>query len=403
MKTYFFFLPKAFALCLGLAGMFPTQGFALSPDRFYSATAASIWLVHTFDDHGKPLSQGSAVVVGPETLLTNCHVLSKASGFVIKQGNRSASARLQYIDIERDMCQIISPGLTSPAVPLGDSDRLGIGQKIYTIGTPRGLEQSLSDGLISSLRKDASQRLVFIQITAPISHGSSGGGLFDEDGRLIGITSAGFSDGQNLNLAIPINWLRDLRERSTAALQKYQSENVQAGVVNVVKAGAVPSGIAAPPAPASSPAMSPMTPTTIRPIAVVPPAVVAEPPTTPVKAPPPAAQVVAGTSLAPAVQGVPASPPLRPTPSGYADLVNFGLLDRLGLHSKYQQFLESAYPRAFAIADGGGSWISWGKSPSPNSPAEPYLRVIHDCEKYYRKRCQLYAVDGDVVYRPDKK
>ena len=183
---------------------------AAAPDKVYSMVAPSVWRVVSYDAAGKALAQGSAVVIAPETLLTNCHVLAQAKSFTIRQDNTIVGARLQYIDVERDMCQIVARNLKAPAVRIGDSDKVVVGQRIYTLGNPLGLELTLSDGLVSALRKDDAQHLRYIQISAPISHGSSGGGLFDEEGRLIGITSAGLDKGQNLNLAIPIKWQQEL-------------------------------------------------------------------------------------------------------------------------------------------------------------------------------------------------
>jgi S1-C subfamily serine protease len=197
---------------------------AVSADKLYLAISPSVWRVFALNAEGKPFAQGSAVVVANETLLTNCHVLVKAKGIVIKQGNVNLVAKLQYADAERDLCQMAAPGLKAPALPLGDSDKLVVGQKIYTLGNPVGLELTLSDGLVSALRKDATQRLRYIQISAPISHGSSGGGLFDKDGKLVGITSAGVEGGQNLNLAIPIAWVKELPVRSAVTMGKYETD-----------------------------------------------------------------------------------------------------------------------------------------------------------------------------------
>jgi serine protease Do len=75
-----------------------------------------------------------------------------------------------------------------------------VGEEVYTIGSPSGLESTLGQGIISGLRQLESQRL--IQTTAPISPGSSGGGLFDRSGNVIGITTFMISKGQSLNFAI---------------------------------------------------------------------------------------------------------------------------------------------------------------------------------------------------------
>jgi S1-C subfamily serine protease len=191
-----------------------------SPEELYRYLAPSVWLVRTYDADGLALATGSAVVIGNETLLTNCHVLEKAKRFVIRNENVQHDAKLQHIDVARDLCQITARNLRAPKVELADSDKVSVGQKVYALGNPRGLELTLSDGLVSALRRDEDHRdLVLIQTSAPISQGSSGGGLFDSQGRLIGITTLITRDAQNLNFAIPINWQRDLAARSDAALR----------------------------------------------------------------------------------------------------------------------------------------------------------------------------------------
>ena len=79
-------------------------------------------------------------------------------------------------------------------------DDLSVGEKVYTVGEPGGLDVTLGEGIISSLSKH--EDIKWIQTSAPISKGSSGGGLFDSRGNLIGITTRFFSTGQNLNFAI---------------------------------------------------------------------------------------------------------------------------------------------------------------------------------------------------------
>ena len=201
----------------------------LTPDAFYSKTSPSVWLVKTFDADGLALSGGSAVVIAPDTLITNCHVLAKAKRVSVRREKASLDAKLQYADVNRDLCQLTVAGLGAPAAPIGDSDKVSVGQRVFTLGNPQGLELTLSDGLVSALRKDDKGNLVLIQTTAPISQGSSGGGLFDENGRLIGITTLQKREGQNLNFAVPIAWLKDLPERSAAAMKKRKEEHAAHG------------------------------------------------------------------------------------------------------------------------------------------------------------------------------
>jgi S1-C subfamily serine protease len=115
------------------------------------------------------------------------------------------------------------PGLGAPAVAIGSADTLRTGQKVFAIGAPQGLELTISDGIVSGMRELPQGRV--IQTTAPISPGSSGGPLFDTYGRLVGIMTFQHRTGQNLNFAVPADWIANLRSRSathplTEAMQK---------------------------------------------------------------------------------------------------------------------------------------------------------------------------------------
>src|SRR5262249_49670558 len=99
---------------------------------------------------------------------------------------------------------------TRPLHGIAATDDLQVGQRVYAIGAPQELELTLSDGLISGLRQTEGGSIQLIQTSAPISPGSSGGGLFDQDGRLVGITTFFVEEGQNLNFALPAAWVLEL-------------------------------------------------------------------------------------------------------------------------------------------------------------------------------------------------
>jgi len=147
------------------------------------------------------LSQGSAVAVSNQKLLTNCHVFKNRSIIIIIQGKKAARARLAGKDENSDMCVLSSKDFyLTPIAAIRKFAELAVGETVYTIGTPVGLQQTMGVGIISGLRRH--KGLMLIQTTAPISKGSSGGGLFDSNGNLIGITSFLLKDAQNLNFAI---------------------------------------------------------------------------------------------------------------------------------------------------------------------------------------------------------
>ena len=187
---------------------------ALTPAEVYALVAPSVWRVQTYDVDGLPLGQGSAVVVENEALATNCHVLARAKKVVVRHEKVSVDARLEMWDTARDVCRLRAPGLAAPPVRLAPTGSVAVGANVYAIGTPRGLELTMSAGLVSSLRKNASGQVVLIQTSASISGGSSGGGLFDDSGALIGLTTLRVAgDAQNLNFAIPADWITELPER----------------------------------------------------------------------------------------------------------------------------------------------------------------------------------------------
>ena len=171
--------------------------------------------MENIDAEGKMKSMGSGVVLPDGDVVTNCHVIKGASRLKVRSGNNEHPATLRYSDWDRDVCSLSVVGLSAPAAVVGSTKTLKVGAKVYAIGAPQGLELTLSDGIVSSLREVEGGR--YIQTTAAISPGSSGGGLFDENGALVGLTTFYFTEGQNLNFAVPVEWVKDLAQRSTKA------------------------------------------------------------------------------------------------------------------------------------------------------------------------------------------
>ncbi|MBS7806043.1 serine protease [Variovorax sp. PCZ-1] len=211
----------------------------LTSEQLFEKVAPSVWGVTTFDKSERALATGSAVVIAPGTLITNCHVLAKAASFAIKRDNVSFGATLQHADTERDLCQITVRNFSAPVVGIVSVDTLKVGQKAFAIGNPRGLEVTLSDGLVSGLRRsDDGKTIEFVQTTAPISPGSSGGGLFDNQGRLIGITTLIRRDSQNLNFAVPGSWIAEVPARAQAALAARENAQNATTVATGARVGA---------------------------------------------------------------------------------------------------------------------------------------------------------------------
>ncbi len=202
-------------LWLGLFIITPAwaAGTATTASRVFAADSPSIVVVKAFDSKGHALAQGSGVVIAKGVVVSNCHVFEQAGtvSSSVFYHHKRLPAILRYGDSEHDLCSFAVKGLTAPPVRMGVTSELKVGKNAYAIGAPEGLDLTLSGGLISSLRKIPGG--VVIQMTTPISPGSSGGGLFDSRGRLIGITSYYEKEGQQLNFALPVEWIKALPRR----------------------------------------------------------------------------------------------------------------------------------------------------------------------------------------------
>jgi serine protease Do len=213
---------------------------ALTPEELFEQRSPSIFVVYVYDKQGKKLGNGTGVVVGREQMITNCHVLAKAASITVSRGNISFGATLEWPDPERDLCQLKVKELSAPPVPLGSTRTVKVGQRVFAIGAPRGLELTLSDGIVSSLRDGDDGKAPVIQTTAPSSPGSSGGGLFDASGHLVGITTSGYL-GLQLNFSLPVEWVREVPERGRQVLAKRK----EAAEARAAAAKAGPTAVAA--------------------------------------------------------------------------------------------------------------------------------------------------------------
>jgi hypothetical protein len=177
---------------------------ALSAAEIYKKVGDAVFVVlasrSLSDARARNIAQGSAVAVSDRLLLTNCHVVQDRPVIKIVQDRTSDDATLVAADPQTDRCVI--QAATLKLTPVGGVvafDKIAIGERVFAIGTPISFERTLSEGLVSGLRRQKNRHLV--QTSAPITHGSSGGGLFDERGNLIGITALGFGAGE-VNFAI---------------------------------------------------------------------------------------------------------------------------------------------------------------------------------------------------------
>lgn len=155
------------------------------------------------------------------TVVTNFHVVVAADDIKVTMldGTQYPVTKILAFDIDHDLALLdIDPPAPLPTLTVGDSQAADAGDPVLAIGNPLGvLDYTVSDGLLSAVRQVA-PNLVLLQITAPISQGSSGGPLFNAYGEVIGVVNAFLGGGQNLNFAVPAMYLTALAASKEPAL-----------------------------------------------------------------------------------------------------------------------------------------------------------------------------------------
>jgi serine protease Do len=153
-------------------------------------------------------SLGSGVVVAPETVVTNCHVTGDGRKVSVLRGGVRWPAELQRSDFDHDLCLLRVPGLQASAVRLGRADQLKPGQPVTALGYTGGLGLQNSQGEVLALHRFDGSRV--IRSSNWFSSGASGGGLFDEELRLVGILTFRLRGGEAHYFAAPAEWLQSM-------------------------------------------------------------------------------------------------------------------------------------------------------------------------------------------------
>jgi len=207
---------------LVLASMLPAAAPAAAQEqepvaaRIARENLPSMVTLIALDDRDQPLALGSGFFVTRDgVLVTNAHVVSGAHRVLVRWRGQSGVA-LKILNFARkyDLVTIQTSFTSTPPVLFADSNTAAAGQDVVVLGSPQGLEGTVSTGIIGGLRTISGVR--YLQITAPISPGSSGGPVFNAQGRVIAISTATSAKGQNLNFALPVNLLRDVPPASIA-------------------------------------------------------------------------------------------------------------------------------------------------------------------------------------------
>ena len=219
------------AAAAAVAAVLPGAAAGSTAEEVFARVSGGVVVVMAADAGGAQRAQGSGVVVGANEVATNCHVVAREAEIAVRraadaQGPESywMAARLAARNEDRDLCLLSVEELSDPpaAVPvaLGGARAAAVGEEVYAIGAPGGLELSITRGIVSQLWSIYGERSApVIQTDAATSPGSSGGGLFNGQGELIGITTVKLSDdgSEGLSFAVPAEWVADLRAEAAAA------------------------------------------------------------------------------------------------------------------------------------------------------------------------------------------
>jgi S1-C subfamily serine protease len=179
---------------------------ALTPQDIAERALPSIVLIRGVN------SLGTGFVVWQDgRIATNLHVIADTPALEVElpDGRRIGSVEVMAVDEQHDLAVIRIPMRHLPALTLGDSDDAKPGERVVAIGHPLGLGNTVSDGLISAVRELGPDAKV-LQISAPITEGSSGGPVIDDHGLVVGVAFMVSERGQNLNFAVPVDYLKPL-------------------------------------------------------------------------------------------------------------------------------------------------------------------------------------------------
>ncbi len=192
----------------------------LSPNEIYELAEPTTVEIQVKTAYGQGIGTGF-FIDGEGTIVTNYHVIEKAYEGVAVLKNVGKFEIKEIIGFDEDLdIAILKIDHKNEKFLEKRTTQIEVGEPVYALGSSEGLTNSFSSGIISALDRQFDGNH-YIQVTAPISHGNSGGPLIDKNGKVIGITSAGIEDGQNLNLVVPVTAIELVDKFYNKTLEQY--------------------------------------------------------------------------------------------------------------------------------------------------------------------------------------
>ena len=189
---------------LCLFGVSQNLAGAGTASEVFERVSPSVALITTQDEKGYPLALGSGFVVAKDTVASNFHVIRGSAAAKVKLLGKNRTYKVEGIlasHPERDVVLLEVVGLEGKPLNLASGAPIPVGATIYAVGNPKGLEGTISSGIISGRRSVEGGTV--LQISAPISPGSSGGPVVDDLSTVVGVATATFKGGEALNFAVP--------------------------------------------------------------------------------------------------------------------------------------------------------------------------------------------------------
>jgi S1-C subfamily serine protease len=210
---------------LGLGLLVARSALALDVPHLAATVKPSVVLVTLYDDRGTKLGSGSGFFISSDgKLVTNHHVIKGASRATVSlsDGREVAVKRVLADDAKHDIAVIEVEGGGYAPLSIGDTAALHVGDDVVVVGSPLGLSTTVSSGIVAAVREDGlakdtrfdsddDKEMVAawgLQITAPVSHGSSGSPILDARGEVVGVAVAVLGEGENINFGVPTAFVK---------------------------------------------------------------------------------------------------------------------------------------------------------------------------------------------------
>ncbi|HYH82708.1 MAG TPA: S1C family serine protease, partial [Longimicrobium sp.] len=190
---------------------------AVTPRQIAANAHAALLMVHALGSRGDTIGVGTGFVVSADGLfVTNYHVIEEAQRLVVSllEGGKYDQVQFVASDPASDLALMRIPATGLRPLKMGSDARMEVGDKVYVMGNPLGMSGTFSDGMVSGKRP--LEGVAMLQISAPISQGSSGGPVMNERGEVIGVATMMVMGGQNLNMAVPVRYLRPMLAQRTS-------------------------------------------------------------------------------------------------------------------------------------------------------------------------------------------